>query len=232
MNSRHTTSASPENHTPIDSNWGREAYPQSLVALNPPPLAYDTYGYVTPECAEQLFRFHPEVVLYCPEIPQNTGSISRLCAAMSSPLHLIEPMKFEITEKKVRRAGLDYWEHVRLATHPSWDAFIKTRINRRFIFVETGGTQSPASFSFEPGDVLIFGGETAGIPRAIMEQTQCCANTELVTIPMFNRGVRSLNLANTVSIVLYAAIAQLHENGAPSENITHTRHSTSSNILR
>jgi tRNA (cytidine/uridine-2'-O-)-methyltransferase len=120
-------------------------------------------------------------------------------------------MKFSITEKKVRRAGLDYWEHVRLATHASWNDFLKTRESRRFVFVETGGTQSPAEFAFQPGDILIFGGETGGIPASVMQETERHANTELVTIPMFNRGVRSLNLANTVSIVLYAAIAKLHD---------------------
>jgi tRNA (cytidine/uridine-2'-O-)-methyltransferase len=208
---RHTPSASPENHNPVNSSWGRDAYPQSLVVQKKPSLTYTHDGYVTPECAEELFRFHPEVVLYCPEIPQNTGSISRLCAAMSAPLHLIEPMKFSITEKKVRRAGLDYWEHVRLATHASWNDFLKTRESRRFVFVETGGTQSPAEFAFQPGDILIFGGETGGIPASVMQETERHANTELVTIPMFNRGVRSLNLANTVSIVLYAAIAKLHD---------------------
>jgi tRNA (cytidine/uridine-2'-O-)-methyltransferase len=222
--SKHTPSNTPEHHNPVDSAWGRAPYPQELVLPTPPTLSFDSDGYVTPDCAEKLFRFHPEVVLYCPEIPQNTGSISRLCAAMSAPLHLIEPMKFTITEKKVRRAGLDYWEHVRLSTHASWDEFLETRTNRRFVFVETGGTQSPASFTFEPGDVLIFGGETGGVPCAIMEATKNRARTELVTIPMFNRGVRSLNLANTVSIVLYAAIARLHESGAPSENFSHSRY--------
>lgn len=210
----------------MTSDWGLAPYPQALVATAPPQLEYDAAGYVTPACAEHLFRFHPEVVLFCPEIPQNTGSISRLCAAMSCPLHLIEPMKFSISEKKVRRAGLDYWEHVRLATHTSWESFLLTRHNRRFVFVETGGAQAPANFSFEPGDVLIFGGETGGIPHAIMETTRQRARTELVTIPMFNRGVRSLNLANTVSIVLYAAIARIHRNGVPSENLSHTGNRT------
>jgi tRNA (cytidine/uridine-2'-O-)-methyltransferase len=171
----------------------------------------DNEGYVTPECAEELFRFHPEVVLYCPEIPQNTGSISRLCAAMSSPLHLIEPMSFTITEKKLRRAGLDYWPHVRLAVHSNWESFLATRANRRFVFVETGGSIPPEQFKFDPGDVVVFGGETGGIPRAIIDSTAKCTESHLVTIPMFNRGVRSLNLANTVSIVLYMAIADLHQ---------------------
>jgi tRNA (cytidine/uridine-2'-O-)-methyltransferase len=229
--SKHTPSRSPDHHNPVNSTWGREPYPQEMISPTPPALTLGDDGYITTDCAEKLFRFHPEVVLYCPEIPQNTGSISRLCAAMSAPLHLIKPMKFDITEKKVRRAGLDYWEHVRLSTHDSWDAFVQTRQNRRFVFVETGGTQSPASFSFEPGDVLVFGGETGGIPCGIMEETKARARTELITIPMFNRGVRSLNLANTVSIVLYAAIARLHKNGAPDEDFSHSGYRAPQNVL-
>jgi tRNA (cytidine/uridine-2'-O-)-methyltransferase len=211
--SRPTLSEKPEAHTPVDSAWGHSLYANSLISKNTPQLIRDDEGYVTPECAEELFRFHPEVVLYCPEIPQNTGSISRLCAAMSSPLHLIEPMAFTITEKKLRRAGLDYWPHVRLAVHANWESFLGTRPDRRFVFVETGGTASPESFNFLPGDVLVFGGETGGIPRAIIEQTSTKTEAHLVTIPMFNRGVRSLNLANTVSIVLYMSVARLHQHG-------------------
>lgn len=175
-----------------------------------PLLRYEEDGYVDVTSRNELLKFHPEVVLYCPQIPQNTGSISRLCAAFSSTLHLVKPMAFEITEKAVRRAGLDYWDHVNLYVHDNFESFLQTRANRRLIFVETGGTQSPSDFQFLPGDCLIFGAETFGIHNDVMEKEILKGNAHKVTIPMFNRGVRSINLANTVSIVLYQAIAQVH----------------------
>lgn len=180
------------------------------VCAEPPELEYEKTGYVEAKSRDQLLKYHPEVVLYCPQIPQNTGSIARLCAAFSATLHLIEPMAFQITEKAVRRAGLDYWEHVNLFVHSSFDEFKKVRAKRRIIFVETGGTQSPYEFQFKPGDLLVFGAETFGIHKEVMENEIQQGNAHKVTIPMFNRGVRSINLANTVSIVLYLAIAQLH----------------------
>lgn len=181
------------------------------VLLKCPELTYEKNGYVDVKSRDDLLRYHPEVVLYCPQIPQNTGSISRLCAAFTSTLHLIEPMPFEITEKSVRRAGLDYWEHVQLYLHKNFEAFKKVRPNRRYIFIETGGSETPYDFSFQPGDLLIFGAETFGIPEEIMAQEKNEGHSVRLTIPMFNRGVRSINLANTVSIVLYQAISQLHK---------------------
>lgn len=166
--------------------------------------------YISEELKDKLLAYHPEVVLYCPQIPQNTGTISRLCAAFSSSLHLIEPMGFKITEKAVRRAGLDYWEHVNLSIHESWEAFRKLRPQQRIVFVETGGTHAPYDFEFQPQDLLVFGAETFGIHKQIIEQESQKSDCHMLTIPMFNRGVRSINLANTVSIVLYLAIAQLH----------------------
>jgi len=159
---------------------------------------------------EELLKFHPEIVLYCPQIPQNTGTISRLCAAFSSTLHLIHPMAFKITEKAVKRAGLDYWEHVNLFEHESWQTFRQLHPEKRIVFVETGGSQAPYDFQFLPQDLLVFGAETFGIHKHVMEPELSKGNAHLITIPMFNRGVRSINLANTVSIVLYQAIAQLH----------------------
>jgi tRNA (cytidine/uridine-2'-O-)-methyltransferase len=175
-----------------------------------PNLFHEQNGYVEAECRDDLLKYHPEVVLYCPQIPQNTGSVARLCAAFSTTLHLVEPMAFEITEKAVRRAGLDYWEHVNLYVHKSYDEFKKARAKRRLIFIETGGAELPHHFQFSPGDLLVFGAETFGIPNEIIEKELALGNAYKLTIPMFNRGVRSINLANTVSIVLYQAIAQLH----------------------
>ncbi|BBH52903.1 tRNA (cytidine(34)-2'-O)-methyltransferase [Fluviispira sanaruensis] len=181
----------------------------NLVPAKCPELSFEKSGYLEPLCRDELIKYHPEVVLYCPQIPQNTGTIARLCAAFSCTLHLIEPMGFHITEKALRRAGLDYWEHVNVYVHKSFKDFLKTRSNRRLIFIETGGTETPIDFAFQPGDLLVFGAETFGIPNDIMEKEIEKKNGYKLTIPMFNRGVRSLNLANTVSIVVYVALAKL-----------------------
>lgn len=144
-----------------------------------------------------------EVVLCSPQIPQNTGTVARLCAAFKVILHLIEPMGFQITEKGVRRAGLDYWKFVNLYVHQDFDSFKETKKNQRLIFIETGTTNDPFDFEFLPGDVLIFGAETFGIPKPVLETAE-----NILTIPMYEPGVRSINLANTVSMVLYLALSK------------------------
>jgi tRNA (cytidine/uridine-2'-O-)-methyltransferase len=175
-------------------------------------------GYVQAQSQEELLAFHPEVVLYRPQIPQNTGSIARLCAAFSCALHLIEPMGFRISEKALRRAGLDYWTYVRVYLHENWGEFRKTQPNRRLIFIETGGAVGPHNFTFLPGDRLVFGAETFGIEKHIFEEEKERARAEntvgenapiILTLPMFERGVRSINLSQTVGIVLYQALAEV-----------------------
>ena len=180
------------------------------VLTKSPQLQYEDNGYIEASSQSDLLKYHPEVVLYRPQIPQNTGSIARLCAAFSATLHLVGPMGFQITEKKVRRAGLDYWEYVNLYLHENWDNFVQTRSQRRYVFVETGEIETPVNFQFLPGDLLIFGAETFGIHKEVITEAKQKGNAYQITIPMFNRGVRSINLANTVSIVLYQAIARLH----------------------
>lgn len=179
------------------------------IEYTKPTLSLKKEWYSIPENPEKLRRFHPEIVLYCPQIPQNTGTVARLCAAFGCTLHLIEPMAFQITEKSLRRAGLDYWEYVRVYVHKSWENFCQTRVNRRFIFVETGGTSSPYQFQFLPGDVLIFGAETFGIPKKILQEALQQKKNHCLTIPMFHEKVRSINLANTVSMVTYLAIEKI-----------------------
>lgn len=189
---------------------GEELWEKPDVILQQAPVLQFRDGYLEPAVQADLLQYHPEVVLYHPKIPQNTGTISRLCAGLSATLHLIEPMAFQITDKALKRAGLDYWSYVRVFVHKNFDHFRQARPNRRLVFVETGGACSPYEFAFLPGDVLVFGAETYGIPKDLI-QAECAANTAaLVTIPMYNRGVRSLNVANTVSIVLSLAISQLH----------------------
>lgn len=147
-----------------------------------------------------------EIALCCPQIPQNTGSIARLCAAFKMILHLIEPMAFQITEKGVRRAGLDYWQFVKVYVHQNWENFKNSRPGKRFVFIETGTHNDPYEFKFLPGDVLIFGAETFGIPKEILFHA---SKEHILTIPMYEGGVRSINLANTVSIVSYLALSHV-----------------------
>ncbi|NBW80177.1 tRNA (cytidine(34)-2'-O)-methyltransferase [bacterium] len=170
----------------------------------------DEKGSLDSATVAKLRDFHPEIVLISPQIPPNTGTIARLCAAMSCRLHLIEPIAFDVSEKSFRRAGLDYWQFVELYVHTDWENFLATRPHRRVILVETGGQKSPSEFEFQPGDLLVFGAETFGIPQNILAQCKESQRGHIVTIPMFDRGVRSLNLANSVSIVTHCALARLH----------------------
>jgi tRNA (cytidine/uridine-2'-O-)-methyltransferase len=151
-----------------------------------------------------------QIVLVEPEIPPNTGNIARLCAATRAHLHLVEPLGFRIDEQAVRRAGLDYWPLVTLSTHPDY-ATARARIAealpsaRHFLF--TGKAErSYLEVRFRPGDVLVFGKESKGLSDAILAEHP----SELVGIPTLG-PVRSLNLANAVSIALYEALRQVGE---------------------
>ena len=213
---RPQTVSTRRNHALFEIDDTKPLPKQVTFVREKPPVVHQSDGYVTAESA-QLFRpYHPEVVLYSPQIPPNTGTVARLCAAMSARLHLIEPLGFEISDKTLRRAGLDYWEHVDVTVHSSWDDFIQTRPDSRLIFIETGVTDAPGSFAFEPGDLLVFGSETKGIPQSILQDGLARPHSHILTIPMFNRGVRSINLANSVSIVLHQAIAVLHDSAIKS----------------
>jgi tRNA (cytidine/uridine-2'-O-)-methyltransferase len=146
------------------------------------------------------------VVLVAPEIPQNTGSIGRLCVATESPLHLIDPLGFIVDDKHVRRAGLDYWEHVALTRHASWDAFVAARPpGRLLLFAARPPGPSYTTIRFRADDVLVFGGESRGLPQAIRDVHADAIHT----IPIRSPHVRSLNLANAVAIVLYEGLRQL-----------------------
>ena len=183
-----------------------------------PNLVREVDGNLSHETVLALRDFHPEIVLYSPQIPPNTGTIARLCAAFSCRLHLIEPLGFDVSEKSFRRAGLDYWPFVELYVHSSWEEFLATRPSRRIILVETGGKQTPSEFNFEPGDLLVFGAETSGIPVNILAECRESQRGHLVTIAMFDRGVRSLNLANSVSIVAHCALSNIHSRSVSSQS--------------
>lgn len=146
------------------------------------------------------------VVLVAPEIPQNTGSIGRLCVATGTALHLVDPLGFLVDDKHVRRAGLDYWEHVDLRRYPSWDAFAATRPpGRLLLFAARPPGPAYTRIHFRADDLLVFGSESRGLPQAIR-----AAHPDAIhTIPVHSPHVRSLNLANAVAIVLYEGLRQL-----------------------
>jgi tRNA (cytidine/uridine-2'-O-)-methyltransferase len=145
------------------------------------------------------------VVLVAPEIAQNTGSIGRLCVATGSALHLIDPLGFTISDRHLRRAGLDYWRHVEVRRYPSWPAFESTRPPGRLVCFSARATPSYTAARFRDDDLLVFGGESRGLPPAI----RAAHDDTLIRIPIASEHVRSLNLANAVGIVLYEALRQL-----------------------
>jgi tRNA (cytidine/uridine-2'-O-)-methyltransferase len=147
------------------------------------------------------------IVLYQPEIPPNTGSVARLCAATLTPLHLIEPLGFKIDDKHLKRAGLDYWEFVDLRVHGSWDQFLARRPGERLLYFSKRAEPSYTEARYREEDVLVFGPETRGLPQELLD-----ANRErCYRIPMIGAGVRSLNLSNAVSIVLYEGLRQMRK---------------------
>lgn len=149
-------------------------------------------------------RFH--IALVEPQIPQNTGNIGRLCVATNSCLHLVEPLGFDISEKAVRRSGLDYWKHVDLVTHSNYAEFRATLpATPKLWWFSKFAKKSIFEAQFQDGDYLIFGQETKGLPEAVREAEP---EEQLLQIPMFSEKIRSLNLANAASIAVYEAIRQ------------------------
>ena len=144
------------------------------------------------------------VVLVAPEIPQNTGSIGRLCVATGSRLHLIDPLGFTIDDRHLRRAGLDYWRHVDIVRHPSWEAFETARPPGRVLCFSARATRSYTTVRYRADDLLVFGCESRGLPPAI----RSAYADATFGIPLASEHVRSLNLANAVAIVLYEGLRQ------------------------
>ena len=145
------------------------------------------------------------VVLVEPEIPPNTGNVARLCAATKTTLHLVEPFGFKLDDAQLKRAGMDYWQHVEWARWPSWALFAAwLDPAARLWFVVSNGARLYTEAAFGPDDYLVFGRETAGLPKALLE-----AHREYwLRLPMFNERARSLNLANCVAVVLFEALRQ------------------------
>jgi tRNA (cytidine/uridine-2'-O-)-methyltransferase len=142
------------------------------------------------------------IVLVEPEIPPNTGAIARLCAATNSTLHLIGPLGFRLDDRRLRRAGLDYWPYVRWQYWRHWEEFRPHA--GRFWLVENKTDRLYTAVRYRPDDSLVFGSETRGLPAPLLEAHR----DALIAIPQFHPQVRSLNLATCVAIVLYEALRQ------------------------
>jgi tRNA (cytidine/uridine-2'-O-)-methyltransferase len=147
-----------------------------------------------------------DIVLVEPQIPQNTGSIARTCAATDTPLHLVEPLGFEVDEKAVRRAGLDYWPYVKLSQHASWTDYVERSKPSKIWLFSKFGERLYTSADYGPDDALVFGSETKGLGEAFLSQFP---QSQILRIPIVTTYVRSLNLSNAVSIALYEARRQL-----------------------
>lgn len=141
------------------------------------------------------------MVLVDPEIPQNTGNIGRLCAATGSVLHLVGTLGFDISQKAVRRAGMDYWQKVDVRRHETLEEFLEAEDPPAVFFMSSRGTRPYFQMDFLPGAALVFGSESKGLPRAVLD-THPERVFAIPTVP----GIRSHNLANAVSIVLYEAL--------------------------
>lgn len=145
------------------------------------------------------------IVLVEPSIPPNTGNISRLCAATGTKLHLVEPLGFDLSEKQLRRAGLDYWDSVDLTVYPDFDAFLEQNPEGRKWYCSTAGQISYLNVEYAPGDFLVFGNETVGLPDELLAKHP----DAVLNIPIKLDCVRSLNLSNCAAIVLYEALRQI-----------------------
>lgn len=145
------------------------------------------------------------IVLVEPEIPPNTGNVARLCAATKSVLHLIEPFGFKLDDAQLKRAGMDYWQHVEWHRWANWKAFEAQLLPAaRLWLIESGGPKIYSEVRFSSDDYLVFGRETAGLPKPLLEKN----SDHWLRIPMFNSQSRSLNLSNCVALVLFEALRQ------------------------
>lgn len=148
----------------------------------------------------------PNIVLVHPQIPPNTGNIARTCAATDTPLHLVGPLGFDLSDRNLKRAGLDYWPQVDLAVHADWPEFQAQQQQRggRMIGFSTSGRCSYIDLAYGPDDWLLFGSETNGLPQSVLASCD-----QLVCIPMNRTAVRSLNLSVSVAIGLFEALRQI-----------------------
>ncbi len=156
------------------------------------------------------------IVLYEPEIPANTGNIGRTCVATGTRLHLIEPLGFRLDEKSLRRAGMDYWNDLDVATYVDYEDFLAANPDAKIYMATTKAPKIYTEADFEPDCYIMFGKESAGLPEEILVQNK----ERCIRIPM-SGGIRSLNLSNSVSIVLYEALRQSNFQGMSLEGHLH-----------
>lgn len=145
------------------------------------------------------------IVLFEPEIPTNTGNIGRLSLGSGSNLHLVKPFGFEIDDKRLKRAGLDYWKHITVHIYESIDEFYSKNKDKNFVYFSSHGTKEYCEIDFKDDMFLIFGKESTGLPERVISENQDL----LYNIPIYSPHIRSLNLANAVGIVVYEGIRNL-----------------------
>lgn len=156
------------------------------------------------------------IILHQPEIPANTGNIGRTCVATGTSLHLIEPLGFRLDEKSIKRAGMDYWEHLNLKRYINFEDFRQQNPNAKIWMATTKAKHVYTDVQFGPDDFIMFGKESAGIPEEILvDYEETC-----IRIPMLS-DIRSLNLSNSVAIVLYEALRQQEFKGMQTEGELH-----------
>jgi tRNA (cytidine/uridine-2'-O-)-methyltransferase len=157
----------------------------------------------------------PRLVLYQPEIPPNTGNVARTCAATCTELHLIEPLGFEISDRTLKRAGLDYWPWVTLHRHPDWAAFRAHQLSEggRLLALSRNGSKPYTQLRYRSDDWLLFGRETSGLPPDVVAEADGCLAIPMPGAIEHGGGVRSLNLATAAGVVLFEALRQLHMEG-------------------
>jgi tRNA (cytidine/uridine-2'-O-)-methyltransferase len=157
------------------------------------------------------------IVLFQPEIPANTGNIGRTCVATGTKLHLIEPLGFQLNKKAIQRAGMDYWEHLDVTRYVNFDEFLMKNPDSRIYMATTKAKHTYTEVSYKENDYIMFGKESAGIPEEILiDYPKTC-----IRIPMMDT-IRSLNLSNSVSIVLYEALRQQNFGGMQTQGKLHS----------
>lgn len=149
------------------------------------------------------------IVLIEPEIHTNTGNIGRLSLATGATLHLVKPFGFELTDSRLKRAGLDYWKHINLKIYEDLDSFIDTHSDKNLAFLSSHGTQNYWEMDYKDDMYFVFGKESSGLPKELIEQFR----DKTYKIPLYSENIRSLNLANSVGIVMYEALRNLNSPG-------------------
>ncbi len=145
------------------------------------------------------------IVLIEPEIPNNTGNIGRLALATGSRLHLVKPFGFQIDDKRLKRAGLDYWQHLEVIYYDNRDDFFAKNSDAKMVFLSSHGKQTHWDIDYTDKLFLVFGKESVGLPKPLIQKHQ----DDLFKIPLYSKEIRSLNLANAVSIIVYEGLRQL-----------------------